>query len=180
MKEHAAVIDYGSVQLFLRDRVHEPAPTAAEERARLLKKAGYVELPLTLRTNGMPDVTAELNGDRVVFLVDTGAQLTNLDEMLADRLKLPQHNKPGMKNRLLDGSELPLKLVNVEQLAIGGISVPVEAALLPMNKLNEWRQGDGYPPWSGLLGADVLKGLNAVIDFEASKLFLLDSSRKRE
>ena len=39
-----------------------------------------------------------------------------------------------------------------------------------MTKLNEWRQGEGYPPWAGLLGAEVLQRLGVVIDFEASKL----------
>ncbi|HEV3005361.1 MAG TPA: retropepsin-like aspartic protease [Pirellulales bacterium] len=179
LKENAAVIDCGSVQLFLRGRAHQPSPTAAAERARLLKDAGYIELPLTLRANGLPDVTAELNGERVVFLLDTGAQLTNLDQSLADRLRLPQRDTPGQFNLLLDGSELPLKTASVKQLAIGGISAPVEAVLLPMTKLNEWRQGEGYPPWAGLLGAEVLQRLGAVIDFEASKLFLLDPQRKR-
>jgi predicted aspartyl protease len=179
LKDNAAVIDYGAVQLFLRDRAHQPPPTAAAERARLLKDAGYVELPLTLRANGLPDVTAELNGERVVFLLDTGAQLTNLDQTLADRLRLPQRDTPGQMNLLLDGSELPLKTASVKQLAICGISAPIEAVLLPMTKLNEWRQGEGYPPWAGLLGAEVLQRLGAVIDFEASKLFLLDPQRKR-
>jgi predicted aspartyl protease len=179
LKENAAVIDCGAVHLFLRDRAHQPPPTAAAERARLLKDAGYVELPLILRANGLPDVSAELNGEPVVFLLDTGAQLTNLDQALADRLSLPQRDIPGQTNRLLDGSELPLKTASVKQLAISGISAPVEAVLLPMTKLNEWRQGEGYPPWTGLLGAEVLQRLGAVIDFEASKLFLLDPQRKQ-
>ncbi|HEV3417859.1 MAG TPA: retropepsin-like aspartic protease, partial [Pirellulales bacterium] len=129
--------------------------------------------------NGLFDVTAELNGERVVFLLDTGAQLTNLDQTLADRIKLPQRDVSGQKNRLLDGSELPLKMARVEQLTIGGISAPVEAVLLPMTKLNELRQGEGYPAWAGLLGAEVLQRLGAVIDFDASKLFVLDPSRER-
>jgi predicted aspartyl protease len=175
LKNNAAVIDFGSVQLFLRDSGHQPAPGASAERARLLKDAGYVELPLTLRANGMPDVEAELNGERMVFLLDTGAQLTNLDETLAGRLKLPQRDSPNLKNRLLDGSELPVRFASMDHLTIGGISAPVEAILLPMKRLNEWRQAEGYPPWAGLLGADVLKRFGAVIDFDAPSLFLLDS-----
>src|SRR5579862_1283726 len=98
LNDYAAVIDYGSAKLFLLDRTHEPTPTSAAERARLLKNAGYVELPLTLRENGLPDVTAEINGQPFVLLVDTGAQKVTVDESLADRLKLPQHDKPGMKH----------------------------------------------------------------------------------
>ncbi len=179
LKANGAVIDYVAVQLFLVDRAHPPPPTAAAELARALKGAGYVELPLTLHANGMPDVLVELHGETFVFLVDTGAQVTNLDQTLADRLKLAQRDIPGQTNRLLDGSELPLKFAKVEHLAIGGISVPMEVALLPMTKLNEWRQREGYPPWAGLLGAEFLRAHGAVIDFDASKLFLLDLKRNR-
>jgi predicted aspartyl protease len=180
LKDKAAVIDYGSVRLFLKDGAHQPVPAAAEERASLLRNAGYIEVPLTLRANGMPDVTVDLNGQPTLFLVDSAAQLTSLDQMLADRLKLPQQDIPGKTSRILDGSEIPLRFANVEQLVVGGISVPLgKAVLLPMAKLNEWRREKGYPPWEGLLGPEVLQYLEAVIDFDASKLFLLDPRRKR-
>jgi predicted aspartyl protease len=179
LKDKAAIIDYGSVQLFLQDGAHQPLPAAAVERASLLRNAGYVELPLTLRANGLPDVTADLNGEPAVFLVDSGAELTNLDQTLADRLKLPQQDIPGQINRLLDGSEVPLRFASVERLVVGGISAPLrKAVILPMARLNEWRRDKGYPPWAGLLGVEVLQHFGAVIDFEASKLFLLDPRRK--
>jgi Aspartyl protease len=179
LKDKAAVIDYGSVQLFLQDGAHQPVPAAAAERASLLRNAGYVELPLTLRANGMPDVIADLNGEPALFLVDSGAQLTTLDQALADRLKLAQQDTPGKANRFLDGSEVPLRFASVERLDLGGISAPLgKAVLMPMAKSNEWRQVKGYPPWAGLLGAELLQYFGAVIDFDASKLFLLDPRRK--
>ena len=45
---------------------------------------------------------------------------------------MPQRDVPGQTNRLLDGSELPLKTTNAKQLAICGISAPVEAVLFSM------------------------------------------------
>ncbi|HLJ94263.1 MAG TPA: aspartyl protease family protein [Gemmataceae bacterium] len=180
LKEKAAVIDYGSVQLFLQDGAHQPVPGAAAERASLLRNSGYVELPLTLRASGLPDVTADLNGEPALFVVDTGAQLTSLDQMLADRLKLPQQDVPGQTMGLLDGSQIPLRFASVERLDLGGVSIAIgTAGLMPMAKLNAWRKEQGYPPWAGLLGAEVLHSLGAVIDFEGSKLFLLDPRHKR-
>jgi predicted aspartyl protease len=180
LKENGAVIDYGSVQLFLQDGANPPAPGATAERARVLRNAGYVELPLTLRANGLPDVTANLNGEPALFLVDTGAQLTSLDQTLADRLKLPQQDIPGQTMGLLDGTQVPLRFASVERLDVGSISIAQrKATLMPMAKLNEWRREKGYPPWAGLLGAEVLQELGAVIDFDASKLFLPDLRRKR-
>src|SRR5262245_49853204 len=67
----------------------------------------------------------------------------------------------------------------VNRLSLGGIRVSLEAILLPIDKLNEWRKAEGYPPWSGLLGAEILKGQGAVIDFDAAKLFLLDQNQNR-
>ena len=179
MKEKAAVIDYGSVQLFLQDGADQPVPAAAAERASLLRNAGYIELPLTLREwiarcHSRPQRRARR------FSCGHGAQLTSLDQMLADRLKLPQQDIPGQTMGLLDGSQVPLRFASVERFDVGSVSIRLgTASLMPMAKLNEWRREKGYPPWAGLLGAEVLQELGAVIDYDASKLFLLDPRRNR-
>ncbi len=113
LKEHSAVIDNGSAKLFLWDRADQPPAEAAAERARRLKEAGYVELPLALHAGGLADVAVEFNGQPVVLLVDTGAQFSHIDTAAARRLNLPPPKKSRMTVSFLGGSKVPLEFTKV-------------------------------------------------------------------
>jgi hypothetical protein len=179
LKEHAAVIDYGAMKLFLRDPTHPAAPTgAAQERCRALRDAGYVELPLAIWGKGQPVVKGDLNGEQGEWVVDTAAQKCTIDTAAAGRLKLRLQDVPGHFTHLLDGSRQPLQYATLERFAIGGIPVQTDGVLMDMSAMNTLRNGEGYPPLTGLLGADALHRLAAVIDYPAAKLFVLDRGRK--
>ena len=60
-------------------------PSAPKDLADLLKARGYVEIPLTLTKDPYFVVEVKINGQPLHFLLDTGAQHTDIDKEVAGR-----------------------------------------------------------------------------------------------
>src|SRR5579871_880591 len=65
--------------------------TAPKDLADLLKARGYVEIPLTLTKDPFFDVEVKINGQTLLFVLDTGTNRTLIDKAVAGRLKLASH-----------------------------------------------------------------------------------------
>ncbi len=128
----------------------------------LLKKHGYLAVPLERLGSGHLVVRVQINGKMVLLAVDTGASNTCLDRWRVRHLGLKWE----------DDVECVLKAMEIGKLKTGEVRVVAH----DMTEGNETNKANNYPLFDGLLGSDVLQKFSAVIDHGGAVLYL----RKRE
>ena len=154
-----------------RSRPAEADPQA-KKLARVLKKRGYVEVPLVPDKTGLLGVKVEADGQPMLLVLDTGANNTSLDGASAKRAKV-EVKQTGEKTSGL-GVLVPTGRAKVKRLSIGGVSSPAEVYVVDFSFLNGMRKEHGDPPCDGVLGSNSLKYYSALIDYAGLKLYLLD------
>ena len=138
----------------------------------LLTQAGFVEVPLTMGKGRLFQVTVEVQGEKLLFLLDTGASYLVLERKVAERLKLPTKKAPGGVGGL-GTADAAAQVTRLESLRVGEFaSVPFEAWVMDLSAVNEARVREGDEPCDGLIGAAFLDFHRAVLDYPAKKLYL--------
>lgn len=151
------------------------APAFAEEcpdsLSDFLQDRGFVEVELSENTAKQFEVEAEINGERFLLIVDTGASHTLLSrERIKDLgLDLEKTNVEfsgiGKRQRLYS--------TEIEDLQIGGASTgPISIFAADLSHLQKMLRSAGSRAADGLIGADFLTRWSAVLDVKYSKLFL--------
>lgn len=138
----------------------------------LLKERGYVAVPLKLLNTGHLCLNVQIEGRKVFVAVDTGAPFTHLDSERVKHLQLKW--QPYVKEG--DG-KAPKTQANswceVRHFEIGGFDLgPI---ILWGNDLSDINSGIilyRVPQIDGLLGADVLSDLKAIIDYSTRNLYI--------
>jgi predicted aspartyl protease len=166
LQDYGAVIDHSAPKLFMLDT------PSFKVRADFFKSRGYIEVPLILARDGFFDVEVQVNGQPLLFLLDTGSDNTVIDNAVAERLMLPR-NKTGDTSAGITGDQ-PLLTTVVEQLSVGSVSSREHPGLTDFCANNEHRKKESIRLWDGLLGNNFLQLHGAVIDHSSSRLFLLD------
>ncbi len=139
-----------------------PVPGLAE----FLKKQGYVAVPLErLGIERRLGVRVRVRGKELLLVVDTGAANTHLDRYRVRHLDL-QSDDDGVFD--LDGLE------------IGGLkSARLMVYPIDMTDSNRAERALNSPLLDGLLGADVLQPLGAVMDYAGAVLYLRKQESKK-
>ncbi|MFN7964191.1 MAG: retropepsin-like aspartic protease [Acidobacteriota bacterium] len=109
---------------------------------------------------------------RVWMLIDTGASTSSLDRSVAARLGLQERTTT---NRTVGvgGSGESGGLVAVRQMQVAGASYgPIDLHTLDLSDLRDLERQRGGPTTDGILGADFLAPLSAVIDYGNRRLIL--------
>jgi predicted aspartyl protease len=171
----APVIDYGSARLFLRPAAQGTFETGTA-LAALLKAQKYVEVPLLVDKLGLLQVAANINGESVLFQVDTGAMDAEIDKTVAARLKLPT-KETSIILQGLGGEVSKVNKVSLEKFSVQSVQRPLDMLLDDLSGVNAALQQEGGSHYDGLLGATFLAPLSAVIDYGSAKMFLLDPKR---
>jgi len=178
MAPAGSIIDYSSAKLFLR----QAAPTAPSEEiapqrpanfelAACLKAQGYQEIPLLPYKQKLLGVEVHIGGQRALFMVDTGAQASVIDQAAAERLRVPAEPST-TPIRGSAGNDTTSKKTRIPIFSIGSIRTPLETYQQNLSAMNAVIQQDGDPPFDGILGTPFLKQFAAVIDYGAAKLFV--------
>ena len=149
-----------------------PTPFRILDLAGFLKSKGYIEVPLVLTKEGFLDVEVKINGQPLLFILDTGAGTTVIDKAVAGRLKLPE-KKTDEKLSGITGAEALLRTGTV-QVSIGSNQCQSDPILSDLCAINAGRKSFGTGPCDGILGQNDMQIFGAVIDHSAAKLFLLD------
>ncbi len=148
------------------------ALSAPATLAEVLKARGYVACALIPDKDGNLDVEVKVNGQPLLFILDTGASSTTLDRAAAERLKLAIR-KTGKTVSGLTGSE-PESRTEIVKLTLGP-NVCNEAPIVSdLSAVNAERKKAGTRPCDGILGNNILQLTGAVIDLSSPKLFLLE------
>jgi predicted aspartyl protease len=147
-----------------------------DQLAKVLKKRGYVDVPLTISKTGLLDVKVEVDGVPMLLVLDTGANNVNLDRASAKRAKLAV--KESDEKTAAQGGTVPAGVTKISSLSVGEIVSPAESYVVDFSPTNAWRKGRGDPPCDGVLGGGYLKNWSAVIDCARLKLYLLDPAQR--
>ena len=173
------VIDCAGLQLFAwkprgaDDRGRPPAAWAITCGAH-----GYGEIPMKRQSISDFEVSANVNGRKALWLVDTGAAITLLDSGLSRRAGI-KLNRTRFTVGGAGGGRQRIDVGIVDSLRFS--SVGVRSAVIAVSDItthNTALQEPGKPPIDGYLGADFLRERNAVIDCSQMRLYLRHSGER--
>ena len=139
---------------------------------QFLRKRGYGRVRLlTLPTNHYV-VNATLNGTGGRFILDTGASTTCVSTELATHFHL--NPKPSEeKASSASSNELDTELAHNNELLIGPWSSKRRTVVLfDMQAVNNALQKHHIETVDGIIGADILQSVNAIIDYKNDWLYL--------
>ena len=150
---------------------------AEEQRARLqavdLKELfsarGFKGVPLRLQNNqSLLEIT--IAGERLNFLLDTGAQGSVIDRAKARALKLRIQENVGFAGGI-GGSAGPMGMALLPLIKVGSIQKKnVTVAVLDLSRIVS---GHGKSSkFDGIIGFDLLEDLEAVIDYKGRMMYL--------
>ncbi len=149
-------------------------PAAPKDLADLLKARGYVEIPLTLTRDPFFDVEVKMNGQALLFVLDTGTNRTIIDKAVASRLKLAAR-KTDQTVFGATGNQ-PLEETESVQIGLGPNRWEESPVVNDLSAVNETRKSFGTRPCDGILGNNIMQYYGAVIDESAGKLYLLEQA----
>ena len=139
---------------------------------QFLRPRGYARVRLlTLPTNHYV-VIATLNGTEGRFILDTGASTTCVSTELATHFHL--NPKPSEeKASSASATELDTEVAHPHELLIGSwFSKRRPVVLFDMQAVNHALQKHHIEKVDGIIGADILKSVNAIIDYKNDWLYL--------
>ncbi|MCP4846324.1 MAG: clan AA aspartic protease [Verrucomicrobiaceae bacterium] len=150
---------------------------AEEHRARLqavdLKELfsarGFKGVPLKLQNNqSLLEIT--IAGQRLSFLLDTGAQSSVIDRTKAKDLKLDIQENVGFAGGI-GGPAGPIGMAFLPLITVG--SVPKKNVTVAVLDLSGIVSGQGKSTkFDGIIGFDLLEDLEAVIDYKGRVMYL--------
>ena len=139
---------------------------------QFLRSRGYGRVRLlTLPTNHYV-VNATLNGTGGRFILDTGASTTCVSTELAKHFHL--NPKPSEeKASSASANELDTEVAHHNELLIGSwFSKRRPVVLFDMQAVNNALQKHHIETVDGIIGADILKSVKAIIDYKNDWLYL--------
>ena len=139
---------------------------------QFLRLRGYTRVRLlTLPTNHYV-LTATLNGTLGRFILDTGASTTCVSTELATHFHL--NPKPSEeKASSASANELDTEVAHHNELVIGSWSSKRRSVVLfDMQAVNHALQKHDIETVDGIIGADILQSVNAIIDYKNDWLYL--------
>lgn len=181
LQRHQAVINCRTRHLFLRtDPARRLDPATAIQ-------AGFVRVPIEESRRGFLTVPCSIHRRPGRLILDTGAFLTGIDNDAARSLGLSGHPSR-ITARGLDGKVQPVHLVRIDDLKIGGFSLPSQEFVVldvfgkrqPLRTFTGINRIEYYEPRRtargdtifGLLGNEILDQHRAIIDLGSMSLLL--------
>lgn len=137
-----------------------------------LKKKDYHKIPLTLTATNHLEVTAMINGVAGRFILDTGASNTCVGMDKIEHFHLVSKHSE-VKAAGAGATNMETQLSTKNKLRIGDWKQKkLKIVLFDLGHINEALTSHNALPVDGIIGADVLKKGNGVIDYNSVSLFL--------
>lgn len=139
---------------------------------KILKKKGYHKIKIVQTATRHLEVKAKINGIEGNFLIDTGASSTCVGfdsithfQLMAEDSEIRAAGA-GATNLLTQISQK--NTIDIEDWKITGISL----VLFDLEHVNEALETHKAERVHGIIGADILKKGNAIIDYKSHRLYL--------
>lgn len=149
-------------------------PGLSDTVGQALCQLGFTAIPLRELRSGHHLVSVTLNGQAATFVVDTGANVTVLDAALAEKFGL----KPrlGLRGAAVGlGGSTGARQWSLEELRVGPVAARQETIVTTdLSQVTHALSRLSDEPVSGIVGQDVMKAQQAVIDVAGPTLHLLE------
>ena len=137
-----------------------------------LKNKSYFKIKMHAIASNHFKVISKINGVKGVFILDTGASSTFVDIKLEGLFKL-KSERSLIKASGAGPNKLTTLLSKCNSIKIGGWKCErFQIALIDLSNVNDAFESVEAPAVDGIIGADVLKTGNAIIDYEKNYLYL--------
>jgi clan AA aspartic protease (TIGR02281 family) len=138
----------------------------------VLRDRGYVGIPTRRLKSGHYQAMAEVDGQRLSLIIDSGASTSILDNGSAVRLGLSLRRSRTRVSGLGAPAQRALS-ARLDDVRLGALrldSLPV--MVLDLSHVNQSLQDEGIELADGVIGADFLAERQAVLDFTSGVLYL--------
>jgi clan AA aspartic protease (TIGR02281 family) len=146
--------------------------TASSAINSVLRDQGYVRIATRRLRSGHYQAMAQVDGQRLSLIIDSGASTSILDNSTAARLGIPigqsRTRVSGLGARAQRAWSARLDDVRLGALRLDSIPVVV----LDLSHVNESLSDEGIEFADGVIGADLLAARRAVFDFTSGVLYL--------
>lgn len=139
---------------------------------KYLSKKGYIKKNLKLTKTNHFKTTAVVNGVKGKFIVDTGASNTCIDTSLIEKFNLVSEETKNtaagagaidMETQISKGNTIKLDKWQMKDLDI---------VIFDLSHVNQALINHESKPVHGIIGADILKKGNVVIDYKKNVMYL--------
>ena len=139
---------------------------------KLLKKKGYVKIPLVLTETNHFEISAKINGNLGRFILDTGASNTCIGIDKIEFFKLISEESE-IKAAGAGATEMETLISAKNKIEIGQWKKKKhKIVLFDLAHVNQALANHNALPVDGIIGADLLKKGKAIIDYDKKMLFL--------
>lgn len=141
-----------------------------------LSAQGYAAIPLRKLATGHESVVVSVNGREGLFILDSGAGATVVDQRWSEHFALDSDEASDTISAAGAGGQFGLSRVPVESFSLAGQSFDLDALYVgdishAMGPLRDATQLDLH----GIIGQDILTSHDAIIDVGQQRLFLKTS-----
>ncbi|MBX2826968.1 MAG: retroviral-like aspartic protease family protein [Flavobacteriaceae bacterium] len=137
-----------------------------------LEAQKFKRIPLKKLNTGHYKITATVNGIKGTFIVDTGASTSCIGFRSAGGFLL-KSEKSDIKAAGAGATDMETEITRENEFTIGEtILKKQEFILFNLVHVNEALSQVEEPPVDGILGADLLKKLRAVIDYGRNCMYI--------
>ena len=138
---------------------------------KFLKSEGYSSVKLIFLVTKHYLIEAKVNGIDGTFILDTGASNSCICTSLEDKFKVI--SKDSKEKASSANSEMTnTKISKSNIIQIGKWEDKINLISFDMNHINNALSQKKISPIYGILGADILKKSNSILDYKSNKLFL--------
>ena len=138
----------------------------------------YIEVPIniiSIEGDGF-HLIAEgmINNKPARFVVDTGASRTVFDkDRILNYIDNPEFNEKEGISAGIGGTDLSSFIFNIEELSFGDLKInDYQAVAMDLSNVNNSYAMLKLPPIDGVLGGDLMKKYQAVINYKLKKMRL--------
>jgi len=136
-----------------------------------LKQNGFIKIPLIKNKVGHFQLRANINGKTGKFILDTGASATVVNNSAAGKFLLKLQNKKSKNAGGLGESEMAVRQSANNRVTLGNFKAEKQkVCVLDLSHVNKSLVNNGAGKIDGVIGADILKKYNAIIDYKGNAL----------
>ena len=138
---------------------------------KFLKTSGYCSVKLIFLETKHYLMKAKVNSVSGRFILDTGASNSCICTSLEDKFKVI--SKESKEKASSANSEMTnTKISKSNTIQIGKWEDKINLISFDMNHINNALSQKKISPIDGILGADILKKSNSILDYKSNKLFM--------
>jgi len=146
--------------------------TTALSLSNFLNTKSYYKIKMHQIASNHFKIISKINGVKGWFILDTGASSTFIDLKLEDKFKLKSETSM-IKATGAGPNKLTTLLSKNNSINIRGwSSKKFQITLIDLSYVNNAFESIESLPVHGIIGADLLKAGNAIIDYEKKQLYL--------